>query len=493
MSHWAEVFPARLLSSLGQRSTPDIPMRQRSFEVPSAWPRLTRELCVTEYAAQDKVQEVHLRLAVLVDAVTNAPDAVWHSACQEGMLSAVAEAIRREFAHVFCRELHVSAQSVIGLHYICHMMRLSRTTAGHLRDHNFRNLCQPLGCQGRDYKSLNILFDTLTVLGPLIVSQLRRHRSIQILDTRIAHVFFLVWIHATSENLRARALSHLCILTDYENDTDLWADFLDSALDGCTDGKHAIDAVVRDLKNEGVVDIALGEVFAFISTWYRASVYKNVAEEGSSEGRLAPGVLAAARRQLCRGSDIENIVDAGLMAFITQTCDDTYIPALRGYGFLDLLCHCVTLELPKDNLSPQEHVNAFLRWALEHAPSFSGEHRPKAVAARCRVHAAWKTVGEQLQSRMLARRVRSRPWRVFMKQWSSVEAILGKSIGEGRTPPVGLLERCAWRECLCSVYKPAHRMRTCKGCEWVVYCGERCQKSDWGRGGHREHCRRVAQ
>lgn len=42
------------------------------------------------------------------------------------------------------------------------------------------------------------------------------------------------------------------------------------------------------------------------------------------------------------------------------------------------------------------------------------------------------------------------------------------------TPP--LLKRCGWQECLCSVYKPAHRMRVCNGCCKVAYCGDRCQK-----------------
>lgn len=35
---------------------------------------------------------------------------------------------------------------------------------------------------------------------------------------------------------------------------------------------------------------------------------------------------------------------------------------------------------------------------------------------------------------------------------------------------------CDWKDCLCSVYKPAHPMQVCQGCWRVAYCGPRCQK-----------------
>ena len=37
------------------------------------------------------------------------------------------------------------------------------------------------------------------------------------------------------------------------------------------------------------------------------------------------------------------------------------------------------------------------------------------------------------------------------------------------------LRRCSWTECVCSVHKPAHKLRVCKGCCVVAYCGTKCQ------------------
>ena len=37
--------------------------------------------------------------------------------------------------------------------------------------------------------------------------------------------------------------------------------------------------------------------------------------------------------------------------------------------------------------------------------------------------------------------------------------------------------RCAWSKCLCSIYKPVHALRVCKGCWRVAYCGPKCQKT----------------
>ncbi|GJE93275.1 zinc finger MYND domain-containing protein [Phanerochaete sordida] len=45
--------------------------------------------------------------------------------------------------------------------------------------------------------------------------------------------------------------------------------------------------------------------------------------------------------------------------------------------------------------------------------------------------------------------------------------------------PFPLLKRCHRPECLCSVYKPSHRMRICAGCCKVAYCNKICQSADW--------------
>lgn len=38
------------------------------------------------------------------------------------------------------------------------------------------------------------------------------------------------------------------------------------------------------------------------------------------------------------------------------------------------------------------------------------------------------------------------------------------------------LERCAWEQCLCSVFRPLHSLKKCTGCHMVAYCNLRCQR-----------------
>ena len=38
------------------------------------------------------------------------------------------------------------------------------------------------------------------------------------------------------------------------------------------------------------------------------------------------------------------------------------------------------------------------------------------------------------------------------------------------------LSRCHWKECLCSIFEPAHSLRICKRCCRVAYCGTKCQE-----------------
>ncbi|KAI0821081.1 hypothetical protein BC629DRAFT_422662 [Irpex lacteus] len=48
---------------------------------------------------------------------------------------------------------------------------------------------------------------------------------------------------------------------------------------------------------------------------------------------------------------------------------------------------------------------------------------------------------------------------------------------------------CHWKDCLCSWdEKPPHRMKVCKGCWRVWYCGMTCQARDWQD--HRDYCLR---
>ncbi|VDC01528.1 unnamed protein product [Peniophora sp. CBMAI 1063] len=79
----------------------------------------------------------------------------------------------------------------------------------------------------------------------------------------------------------------------------------------------------------------------------------------------------------------------------------------------------------------------------------------------------------------------------LLKQWEA----FGESCGldaererrrhrrEGRT-------FCSYPACQWSIVKPPESvtLKLCQGCGEAQYCGRDCQKSDWGKGGHKEKC-----
>lgn len=105
-------------------------------------------------------------------------------------------------------------------------------------------------------------------------------------------------------------------------------------------------------------------------------------------------------------------------------------------------------------------------------------------------------------------------WRLLVVRWRGLISALPRPTHEGHTENTMLTatstKRCAWEECCCSVYKPAHHMRICTGCHAVAYCGEKCREKyifvsrvlllssdrlayrDWVEGGHNSRCRRLS-
>lgn len=113
----------------------------------------------------------------------------------------------------------------------------------------------------------------------------------------------------------------------------------------------------------------------------------------------------------------------------------------------------------------------------------------KLAAMRRHTHALWEASCEEATRRHLS--LQYPHWRPFMCAWRSMGDILQLPPEETSSArPWDAWHRCHWRECLCSVHRLVHPRRRCGGCSDVVYCGERCQRSDWNDGGHRDRCRR---
>lgn len=76
-------------------------------------------------------------------------------------------------------------------------------------------------------------------------------------------------------------------------------------------------------------------------------------------------------------------------------------------------------------------------------------------------------------------------WRLMVSGWIAlgraleVEKYHTSSPGEQETESTFTpLERCGWKYCLCSVHKPTHCLKVCRGCWQVTYCNLQCQKSE---------------
>ncbi|KAH8094545.1 hypothetical protein BXZ70DRAFT_947962 [Cristinia sonorae] len=81
--------------------------------------------------------------------------------------------------------------------------------------------------------------------------------------------------------------------------------------------------------------------------------------------------------------------------------------------------------------------------------------------------------------------------------WRKYGLTLGLKEGEENTTlprptissqPYWMMEkRCFWDGCPCSVVRPSHHVRACKGCFQVMYCNAICQQRDWDAG-HKVVC-----
>ncbi|GJE93332.1 zinc finger MYND domain-containing protein [Phanerochaete sordida] len=138
------------------------------------------------------------------------------------------------------------------------------------------------------------------------------------------------------------------------------------------------------------------------------------------------------------------------------------------------------------------NLNQYTAYVLQQMDNRATDSRPKTAAMRLHTLRAWQAVTDEIaRNGQLAHR--SATWLEFTQLWYALqEHVAWPAPREPYHAPFGALERCAWDECLCSVHKPAHCKRICKGCERVMYCGERCQRNDWEKGGHKERCQRTA-
>ncbi|EKM50108.1 uncharacterized protein PHACADRAFT_105693 [Phanerochaete carnosa HHB-10118-sp] len=103
------------------------------------------------------------------------------------------------------------------------------------------------------------------------------------------------------------------------------------------------------------------------------------------------------------------------------------------------------------------------------------DNNRKVVTIRRHTLKAWQATTNELNRSRLVQR--DRAWKRFSLLWQRVGTLIPPVPDlEAEEAVFDVLQWCGWSECLCNVHKPAHRMRVCKGCWVVAYCGAECQK-----------------
>ncbi|GJE93321.1 zinc finger MYND domain-containing protein [Phanerochaete sordida] len=529
LEHWFELFPDAD-SILALRGLPGDEMEERIRQLPTSWTCLLHEICTADTQCPAEEGTIFTLFRVLGRVVELAPEDAWCAAWNARFLPVLAELMDADFVFGYsqwalvskghlkteritcilqlfltCAKrvvtdarapevtalLDILQGTILGVFGKLWDIRANFLTGEYLHDPNvlYDNSSDP-------YIMMDELYDILNTLGYFIAETLMKHRTINLLETRLPAVFLVIWIYAEDAPIRFQGLAnmrHVVLAADVNFDP--WPPFLTESATGCTCDAIITMTMVRDFADENLVDAHLRDLVQFLSVW-RDVCGSNATVLSSLEPRLSPSCLAAARRQLCRGNASDT---AGFIFIATTICDNLsqgfQISGTQCYAFLDLFCHYITLCMQRNNARPPENLIKYVQWygsqLADQRDRLADDSRPKSLVLRRHALQSWASVADELRMRDLPRR--DPAWYPFAELWMSIKRLLPSLAREPPYVPFAVLERCAWDQCLCSRHKPAHRMRICKGCERVVYCGKRCQKSDWESGGHRERCRRVGQ
>ncbi|GJE93344.1 zinc finger MYND domain-containing protein [Phanerochaete sordida] len=328
---------------------------------------------------------------------------------------------------------------------------------------------------------LDILHLTLSALAKLAAETLKdSDRKFNSLETRFPHIILLNWVYGVNPETRSRALVSLWIV-EYVDDTecDPWMDFFTGALGGCLSNEHIANAIVRDLADEDTVDRELKNVLGFLSV--RHDFTNNVEKNLPFNTLLAAYCLAAMRRQQCRGNRQE--LGLFLQSVAPWVFRNFYTGLeIRGrqcYAFFDSLCDWIMFSIEDNTTGLDANIMKITDWYLQHIANRAKDSRPKTVALRRASLTAWQAAADAMARHQLEKHPQ---WSGLVRLWSAIRTKMLPAPPAPVYAPFAPFERCAWRECLCSRHKPAHRMRMCKGCEQAFYCGTRCLERDWEDG-----------
>ncbi|GJE93341.1 zinc finger MYND domain-containing protein [Phanerochaete sordida] len=532
LTRWHHIFPDESPYRWEELSKDAV--QERLYRFPGAWPDLALEACEVRGRTRHDAELMWQRFVTLKEVVRTAPREVWHEAWAAGLVRCLAgslgsnlvggytsaeliwpgtpdisprdarehiiymvEAFLACVARVFHDDdreeveqmLDIFQDTLIGVYIKLWDIRYP-FLIGELSERKDApentNFVEKIARSRMD-----LMLNNLATLGRWIAEKLRDHRAIQLVESRVAHIFFLAWLYGLERLTRAHALSHLGLVNE-ENTARpaTWKQLFASLLSqpGIITESVVTGAILRDLADECVVDKHLSNTLSILNVWQ-----ENWLLDGAvfSEPKLAGYCIGAARRQLCRGDHTDSerfpdIMEAVLMSIVLGAT----LSLKQCYGLLELFCRFAAARLERPLGRTPEMLNGYLGWILEQMRARIADARPRTVALRLHAHSAWVALTDELAHRGLAQR--DADWRAFVRRCETVRRLIEPEPGASGVGAFAPLARCAWAACLCSVAAPAHRMRVCTGCGSVAYCGRECQERDWNEGGHRHRCQKLS-
>ncbi|GJE85239.1 hypothetical protein PsYK624_013170 [Phanerochaete sordida] len=334
---------------------------------------------------------------------------------------------------------------------------------------------------------------TLTFMAMHVSSCLSKRRGIRIdpVTSHIPHVLLIFWLHNRNKYRRRHALKVLEPILDTTHHPGLG----ESLITSITKPKAIGKALLRDLKDDTIVGNNLCTLL-----WGYLKINAQLDTE-VADSVAVPLFLAAARRELCSGdgsvqtaSTIIHVAHTFIVGTFVQAIEaDEVLPKITAaqlYSTLALTARGLRFFI--EDGAYEEGSRDELHVLLLHCIQELKEHAPTSEPAALRslrrhTYTTWQASADDIARERLAQRYPR--WQPLLATWRIIgDAVRPPPAPEDEPAAFGALERCAWARCLCSVHRPGHPMRVCKGCSAVGYCGPRCQKSDWDEGGHRERC-----
>ncbi|GJE93198.1 hypothetical protein PsYK624_093570 [Phanerochaete sordida] len=326
--------------------------------------------------------------------------------------------------------------------------------------------------------------------------------------TLMPHVALIVWVHCYHKMDRQEALTNARFAVTHYRSTQgksAMPNLYSKAVAGSTSYKQIAQAVLRDLKTKHDIRGAVFDALEIICSLRPTQApFFSMAEP--CRRRLLRGCIAASLSLVCMHEtvDIAASEDAlsNMFTFLRWSLMDPNgypggFPERQLHAIIAVICAFLVqgVDQQKIKLITEAMMTVKICCTLFNnrnrgAISDTG-HDGQLDLARRRSRAAWQVVTDQLRSRGTHRHA----------QWKSLHTgltLLGRAlaVGEDGTEPVGaedvhsaapFLARCNWHECLCSVHAPLHKLQICRGCTYVAYCNDICQR-DWADGGHGARC-----